>query len=125
MSHFSIAGWRQSLESNLLPIVQLVNPIEHEAVEMNIQIDGPAKALDESYRAALNIPDAAGARPATERGEYGPYENMENAPHQPRVMGQPIAQRHRERKNPLTDRHTWKNPVDKMSRGIRHPPPAT
>jgi hypothetical protein len=54
-----------------------------------------------------------------------PYENMEDVPHQPLVIGQAIAQRHGERKNPLTDRHTWKNPVNEMSRGVRHPPPAT
>jgi len=46
-NHFTIAGRTQFLESNLLPIILIVDPIEYEAVETDIQIDSPAKGLHE------------------------------------------------------------------------------
>ena len=92
---------------------------------MDIEIDSPAKALHEGHGAALHIPDAAGARPAAERGKHGLYEDMENIPHQARIISQTVAESDGHRKDPLSDRDMRKNPVNKVIRSVRHPPPAT
>jgi hypothetical protein len=86
------------------PGIPVVDPVQGEGVEVDVQIQGVAEALNESHRAApgrLDVTPLAGAAP--ERSEEGADEEAQDRLGEPGVEGEAVPQVERERENPLTD----------------------
>ena len=76
--------------------------IEHERVEMDVNVERRAEPLDCGDGAALGVGDARADRGATQPGEHAPDEHVQHGGGQPGVKGQLIAQREGQRGGAIT-----------------------
>ena len=90
-------------------------------MEVQVQIERRPEALDEGDRSALlgaNIP-LPPHTPAKLR-EQGADEGAQDFAREPRVVGAAIAERIRERENPLPNGRFGQHAIDEVCRRIRH-----
>ena len=81
----------------------------------------------------LNERHGATLRGAQTRQPPGPpphakqsaYESVQHIAGEAPIVGQAVAQRERQRQDPLPYRHDWKDAIDQMRRRVRHAPSGT
>jgi len=116
-----VAGLRQPVESESLPIVLTVDAVEHQHMEVDIQIQGAAKPLHEGNGAALRAQDSGGlAGPTSERSKNRLHKDAEDFADKACVICQAVAKGERERENPLAYGNLGENTIDKMRCGVGH-----
>jgi len=94
-------------------------------VEVQVQVQGGAEALDErdgAARAARSGPLQSSA-PA-KLGEERTDEGAQHAAREARVVGAAVAERVGKREHPLADRHGGEDAVREVRRGVGHAPSA-
>src|SRR5881409_301910 len=91
-------------------------------MEVDIQVKGVAKPLDESHGSALRAQDSAVlASPASERAKHGLDKNAEDLAYQTCVIRQAVTQCKWKRQHPLADGHFGQDAIYEMRRSVRHP----
>jgi hypothetical protein len=109
-------------------VVRLVDedPIEHERVEVDVKIEGPAEPLHAGHHARLATGESLPLGLAPIRGAQRPYEDPEHRPAQAMIVGEPVAQAVGHREHPLAHRHVGrKHVLDEVGGPLGHPPAAT
>ena len=113
-------GGRRHFDKDRFSVGALVDPIEHQAVQVDVQVGGGTKALDQRDRAAVSLPGLQSGlieQPARD----GTVHHLQHRRHQQRLRGQQQAQRDRQRQHPLTHRHMRDDVVEQVRRSLRHP----
>ena len=90
-------------------------------MEVQVQVQRRAEALEEGDRAALlraHAPVPANAPP--QLGEQRAQEGAEHFARELAIVGAAVAKRVRKREHPLPDRHRGEHAEDEMRRGVRH-----
>jgi hypothetical protein len=101
-----------------------VDAVESERVEVEVEVQGGAEALDEGDGAALAARSAPVLpRAPAELGEECADEGAQHGAREPRVVGAAIAKRIGKREHPLADRHSGEDAVHEARRGVGHAPP--
>jgi hypothetical protein len=101
------------------------NAVEHERVEVNVQLQSTAKALDHGHRASLAVLGATRTRGPRVEGEQRPGMHAQHRAAQRVIPGEAVAQAIRERQPPLADRYPRQHRVDKRGGAFGHPPSST
>jgi hypothetical protein len=116
-----VAGRSQPVESESLPIVLTVDAVEHQHMQVDIQIQGVAKPLHEGDGSALRVRDSGVlANPTSERSKDRLHKDAEDFAHKACVICQAVAKGERERENPLAYGNLGENTIDKMRCGVGH-----
>lgn len=103
-----------------------VDAVERQRVEVDVQIERRAEALDEADGAALLRANAPlPPRAPAQLREQGPDEGAQHLAREPRVVGAAVTEWVGQREHPLTDRHLRQHAIDEVSRRICHATPAT
>ena len=102
-----------------------VDSVEHQAVEVRVEVERRTEALDEGNRRTLPVADAVDLlRTAPLVAEHAAQEHTQHGARQFRVPGARQPERVRHREHPLADGHLGQNPLDQVSRRVGHAPPA-
>lgn len=99
--------------------------VQHERVEVDVQVEGAAEALhaDDGPRAAVR--DAVPVAGPTAQGvQHGGDEEGAQIPAQLPVERHREAQRERQREHPLAHGDARQHAIEKVRRGVRHAPAA-
>ena len=106
-------------------VVSGVDTIQRQGMEVDVQVQGRAEALNEGDGAALaSGPVPPISRAPAELGELGAEEGAEHLAGEPRVVGASVAKRVGEREDPLADGHFGQDAVHQVCRGVDHAPAA-
>ena len=98
-----------------------VDTIQRERVEVNIQVERRAEALDESNRAALLGPDSPlPLHPPSKLREQGSEEGAKHGARELRVVGTAVTEGIGQRKHPLPNRDLGQDSIDQVRGGICH-----
>ena len=101
-----------------------VDTVEHERVEVDVQVEGIPETLHERDRSALSTRDAPMfPRTAPERSEDRMHEDCEDGARELGVIGQAIAESEGEREHPLADGDHREDAIDQVRRRICHAAP--
>ena len=112
---------RKGTEAHPGHAVMLMDSIEDEGVEVNIEVERVAEALDEGDRAAPGSPDGSSlAGAAAVGGEHLEHELAQDRGSEAGVEGEAIAQGERERQDSLAHGDFGEDPVDEVSGGVGH-----
>ena len=95
--------------------------IEHQSMQVNVQIGRRAKALDEGDGARGRF-TAFDARLPDQMRRNDPVNDLQYRGEQFRVHREEAAQRDRERQHPLAHRHARDDAINQPSGGLRHAP---
>jgi hypothetical protein len=96
--------------------------VEHEHMEVGLQVQCRAEALDEPDRAAQALPDAeASLRHSSLIGEECTQEAAQDLAREPRVPGTATPVRLGTRQHPLPNGYLGKNAVHEMDRPVVAP----
>jgi len=120
--HFAAAGWRQE-EARRCRVSHGVGvgAIESQNLEMDVQVERRAEALEERHGAALfrtQVPALPNA-PAQLREERS-QERAQNVAREAGVGGAAVAQRVGEGEDPLADRYLGEHAIDEVRGGVGH-----
>ncbi len=66
--HLGVVGWRERVEAQISLTRPRVGAVEHERVEVNVEVRRVAKALHESDGAAVPADGTVGEDPAAQEG---------------------------------------------------------
>jgi hypothetical protein len=99
--------------------------VQYERVEVNIQLEAAAEALDRCHRAGPAVLDAVRTGGARVEGEQRTDIHAQHRAAQGVIPGQAVAQTIRQRQHPLAHWHPRQHLVDEGGRVLRHPPPPT
>ncbi len=98
-----------------------VDAVEHERVEVDVQIQRITEALHEGDGAALAACERhAGSRAPPQRGEDGAHEEAEHRARERAVVGQAVAQGKGQRQHPLPHGDLGQHAVDEVCGGVGH-----
>jgi hypothetical protein len=121
--HVVAARWRQGEEARGCRISYGVGvgAIESQGVEVDVQVESGAEALEEGHCAALfgaeaPVPPNAPAQLGEERSQ----ERAKDLARETGVVGAAVAQWVGEGEDPLPDRHLWENAIDEVRGGVGH-----
>jgi hypothetical protein len=90
-----------------------------------MEIHGPAEALHARHHAGLAACEPLAPRLAPIRASERAHEHLQHGAAEPMIVGEPIAQRVRDRQDPLSDRDIGRQDlVDQVRRPFDHPPSA-
>jgi hypothetical protein len=92
-------------------------------MEVDVQLETAAEALDHRDGAGLAVRDAESSRRARVEGEQCPGIHAQHRATQGVIPGQAVAQAIGQREHPLAHRHPRQQVVDEGGRVLRHPPP--
>ena len=95
-----------------------------EDMEVDVEIEGAAKALSCRDRSASRYPQAALLRSSLEVAEDGAQDDSEDGFAQVIVPGEPEPERYRQGEHPLPDRNTGQDALPPPQRPMRHPSPS-
>lgn len=101
-----------------------IDTIEHQTVQMNIEIGGGAKALDEGDRPGLSL-GMGQAGLVNHKGGEDPVNDLQHGREQVRLTGKQMLQGDGKGHHPLTHGHMRDDPFHQMGRGLGHASGAT
>jgi hypothetical protein len=120
-----VVGRRQRMEAQGAVRPGRVDAVEQQRVEVDVQVEGVAEALDEGDRAALAVDDAPLlARTPLERREDRAHEDSQHGARERRVVGEAVAEREGQREHPLPHGNLGQHPLDQVRCRVRHAPGA-
>jgi hypothetical protein len=99
--------------------------VQHERVQMNVQVQRPTEALDNHHGAAATIVDAVTTRAAPEEPEHRTDGRAADRAAQVVIPRQQVPQPMRQAQDPLPHGHIGKDVIDQMRRSLRHASAAT
>jgi hypothetical protein len=94
--------------------------VEHERVEVHVQVQRATEALNHHDGAAAAVLDASVAGPITQDATHAANQDARNGPAEIVIPRQTVPQSVREAQHPLPDRHIRKHAIDQMSGAFRH-----
>jgi hypothetical protein len=100
-----VLGRRQGMEAPRAVRPSLVHAVEQQRVEVYVQVEGVAEALDEGDRAALAAGNPPPARPPAAGGEDRSHEDSQHGTRERSIAGEAVAEAERQREHPLSDRN--------------------
>lgn len=98
--------------------------IDGRGVEVQVEAQASAEALDHRDAPPLPRLDAEPAGAASMKAEQGPHVDLQHRPAELVVIGESIAKRVGQAENPLAHRSTRKDLVDRVGGALRHAAPA-
>lgn len=93
------------------------HPVQRQRMEMDIQLEAAAEALDQRHGADLAIRDAECPRGARVEGEQCSGIHGQHRAAQGVIPGQAVTQAIRQREHPLAHGHSRQQVVDEGGRG--------
>jgi hypothetical protein len=99
-----------------------VHPIQHQAVQVDVEVAGRSEALDQRDGAALSL--VGGELGVQQVARDHTLHHLQHWRDELRLRGQQHPQRDRERQHPLPHWHVRDDVVDQMRRRLRHAPGA-
>jgi len=99
--------------------------VQHERVQMDVQIQRATEALDDHHGAAAPVADAVAACAAPEEPDHRADGHAADRAAQVMIPRQQVPQPMRQAEHPLTDWHIGPDVIDQMRRPLRHAPAAT
>ena len=99
--------------------------VQHEGMDMHVQIEGPAEPLDDGHGPAAAIRHAVATRAAAQPAQHGPHVHRDDRAAQIVVPRQLIPQAMGHAQDPLSDRHVGEHMIDEVRRPLGHAPAAT
>jgi site-specific recombinase XerC len=99
--------------------------VQHERVEVDVEIERATEPLDDDHGAAPPVDDALAAGALAQEPEDRPHGDAGHGPTQCVVPGQQVPQPMRQTEDPLPDGHVGEDPIDEMRRPLRHPAAST
>ena len=120
-----VARWRGGVEYEPTWPALAEDTVQHESMEMDVELEAAAEALDDRQRARLAGPDAVGARSARMEREEGAGTHAQHGAAQGMIPGQTVAQAIGQREDPLTSRRLREHRLDECRRVFGHAAPAT
>ena len=100
-----------------------IHPIEHQRMQMNVQVGGRAEALDEGDGTGGGLIALLAGLFEQERGNR-PMDDLQYREEQVGMNGKETSQRNRQRQHPLAHQHLGDDMVDQMGGGLGHAPRA-
>jgi hypothetical protein len=97
-----------------------VHPVQHQAVQVDVQVGGRAKTLDQRDCAAMAL---RGLEPdvVQQMARDHALHHLQHRRDQLGLCGRQQTQRDGQREHPLAHRHLWDDVLDQMGGGLRHP----
>jgi hypothetical protein len=95
--------------------------IEHDRVEMDVNVECRAESLDCRDRPALAVGNALAGRGAPQPGEDAADEHAQHRAGQRGVKGELIAQGEGQRQHPLAHGHLGDDAIDQLGGQLAHP----
>jgi len=106
--------------------VRGVNAVNDQAVIVRCELERIVEALHERHGAALRrFQSQQLFRSTAEFAKNRAHKGVQNFAHEPRVVGQAVAQSKRNRQHPLAGGNFGEDVIDKVSSGLGHPPSST
>ena len=96
--------------------------VEHQRVDVDVEVQRPAEPLDDRHGAATRSLETRGARVVPQLAEHGAEEHGAHPPAQIVVPRQPVPEPVRQTQDPLSHRHVGKDMIHEMCGPLRHPP---
>ena len=121
--HLLIGRWHRLVDQQA-PAVLDRDAVEHERMDVDIQIQGSAETLNDRYGPAASTGHVGLAGSAPKRPEHRPHEDTRNGAAQCVVPRQYLPKAMRQTQDPLPYRHDRKHVIDQMGRALRHTPAA-
>ncbi len=122
--HLAVVRRRHGAEAHRVARVE--DAVERQRVEVDVQVQGVAEALDEgdraraeSCRASPAPPGAAAHRPGDRADEGAQHVGRQRG-----VVRQAVTQRHGQRQHPLAHGHPGQHAIDEVRGGVGHAPSA-
>ena len=100
-----------------------VHAVQHEAVNVDVEVGGRAKSLYQRDRAAVGL-GCLEARLTEQVPRHHAVHHLQHGRQQLGLCGQQQAQGDGQRQNPLAHRHVGNDVVDQVRRRLRHAPGA-
>jgi hypothetical protein len=117
-----VVGGRTGLDEGWHTVgLTAVHAIQHQAVQVNVEVGGGAKALDQRDRAAVAL---VGLEPGSLQQMACDHalHHLQHRRDPLGLRGQQHAQRNRQRQHPLPHRHVRNDVVHQVRRSPRHAP---
>ena len=95
--------------------------VQHERVDMKVQIEAPPESLDHGHRAPTTVRHAASRARARSQPEHGAHEHGDDRTTQVVVPRQLIPQAVRQAQHPLPHGHVGEHVIDQVGGALRHP----
>ncbi len=118
--HHLVIGGRRQLDEAHAAALPHEHAVWYDAVKVHVEVQRPAKVLDEGNRACLRRERSGASGPSALVGEDRAQRDVERARDEPRVAGEQEARPARQRQDPLTHRHVRDHPIHEMSRSVVH-----
>ena len=116
-----IAGGRARLLKDRFTLHAPIHPVEHETMQVDVDIGRRAESLDERHRAGVGGPSLAPCLLEQEPCN-DPVHDTQHRGEQLRVGGEQNPQRDRKRQDPLPDRHARDHVIDQIRGCLGHAP---
>jgi hypothetical protein len=97
------------------------NAVQHERVDMDVQIEGSPEPLDNNHRAATTIRDAAVAGAGAQAAEHRADEHSDDGAAQVVVPRQVVPHAVWQAEHPLTHGHIGEHVIEQVRGSLRHP----
>jgi hypothetical protein len=90
-------------------------------MDVDTQIESPAKPLDHGHRAPTTIRDAVVVRVSAQETRYGANERRDDAAAQVVIHASLVAQAVRQTQHPLPHRHVGEHVIAQVGGALSHP----
>ena len=108
---------RQGME----PPTFVNTPVQYQRVEVDVQIQRPAEALDDDHRAPARVTDASLTRPVTQEPQDRAHGHGHHFPTRVMVPGQHVSHSVWEREHPLAHGDVGEHMIDEVLGALGHP----
>ena len=113
------------MERHATTAVGRKHSVQHERVNVHVQVQGCAKALDNGHRAAAAIHHTAILGLTTQPAEHGAQIDRDHGPAERVVPRQQVAKTRGQGQDELTDRDVREHVIDQVRGTIGHAATAT
>ena len=100
------------------------DPVEHERVDVDIEIERPAKPLHDGHAAATRVHDTLRASPVSQVAVHLAEQHPHDRFAQIVTPGQQVPDSWRQAQDPLSDGDIGEHVVHQVRGSLGHPPPA-
>jgi len=120
-----VRRWRGRMEAERPLRLADEHAVEDERVEMEVRVQGAAKALHARHHAGLSTDETLAARGAPVRAAERSHEHVQHRATEPVVVREPVAEAVRDGQYPLANGDIGgEHVIDEMRGALGHAPPA-
>jgi hypothetical protein len=95
--------------------------VEHQRVDVQVEVERPAESLDHGDSATATVRDAAVARAGAQEAEHGTDEHGDDPATQVVIPRPLVPQAVRQAQDPLPHGHVGEHVVEQVGGSLRHP----